>query len=46
MVGDHKGTFPTLVPAVDAIKRKNVSIVYDAIYPDADAEYRDAKLFE
>ncbi len=35
-----------LVPAVEAIKRKNVRIVYDAIYPDADAEYRDAKLFE
>ena len=33
-------------PVVEAVKRKNVRIVYDAIYPDLDAEYRDAKLFE
>jgi hypothetical protein len=33
-------------PAVEAIRRKGVRIVYDALYPDVDAEYRDARIFE
>ena len=33
-------------PLVDALKKKGVRLVYDAIYPDADAEYRDVRLFE
>lgn len=37
---------PAIQPLVDALKRKKVRLVYDAIYSDADAEYRDARLFE
>ena len=37
---------PDIQPLVDALKKKNVRLVYDAIYSDADAEYRDARLFE
>jgi len=33
-------------PLVDALKKKKVRLIYDAIYSDADAEYRDARLFE
>ena len=37
---------PAIQPLVDALKKKKVRLVYDAIYSDADAEYRDARLFE
>ena len=37
---------PDIRPLVDALKKKEVRLVYDAIYADADAEYRDARLFE
>ncbi|MBO7688720.1 MAG: hypothetical protein J6V72_20240, partial [Kiritimatiellae bacterium] len=37
---------PAIEPLVDALKKKEVRLVYDAIYSDADAEYRDARLFE
>lgn len=33
-------------PYLDAARRKGVRLVYDAFYPDADAEYRDARLVE
>jgi hypothetical protein len=37
---------PAIQPLVDALKKKKVRLVYDAIYSSADAEYRDARLFE
>ena len=33
-------------PLVEALGRKGAGLVFDALYPDADAEYRDARLFE
>jgi len=36
---------PDVQPMVDALKKKKVRLVYDAIYPDVDAEYRDTRLF-
>lgn len=35
-----------LKPLVEALKKKNVRLVFESIYPDADAEWRDARLFE
>lgn len=33
-------------PLVEALKKKNVRLVFEAVYPDKDAEWRDARLFE
>jgi len=33
-------------PVIEAVKRKGVRIIYDAIFKDADEEYRETQLFE
>ena len=35
-----------LVPRLDALRAPDVTLVFDALYPDIDAEYRDVRLFE
>ena len=42
----EQNVLPDIKPLVDALKKKKVRLVYDALYPDADAEYRDARLLE
>ncbi len=33
-------------PYLNAARRKGIRLVYDAFFPDADSEYRDARLIE
>jgi len=41
-----RGDLTALKPILDAVRAKGVRLVYDGIYPDADAEYRETRLFE
>jgi len=38
--------YPDISPVLKELGKKKVRYVYDAVYPDADSEYRDMRLFE